>query len=189
MLRLSIKKIILFIIIISFFGALTLAFEVFFLVTNSNRPDIFPEQDMPPQENSSGLFSSYIGEDSNYLEMKAKSAVMIDVDRDNDLDLYYGYVQSYFFENQDGFFTEKTNEYGIETSGSTGLVAGDMDNNGFVDLLKWRFTPSTSTSLEDTYNTEFDNSPHLIIMNSGNHNYEAKEYLPSHTVPLSLIHI
>ena len=183
MLRLSIKKIRLFIIIVSFFGALTLAFEVFFLVTNSNRPDIFPEQDMPPQENSSGLFSSYIGEDSNYLEMKAKSAVMIDVDRDNDLDLYYGYVQSYFFENQDGFFTEKTNEYGIETSGSTGLVAGDMDNNGFVDLLKWRFTPSTSTSLEDTYNTEFDNSPHLIIMNSGNHNYEAKEYLPSHTVP------
>ena len=54
---------------------------------------------------------------------------------------------------------------------------------GFVDLLKWRFTPSTSTSLEDSYNTEFDNSPHLIIMNSGNHNYEAKEYLPSHTVP------
>ena len=178
-----IKNIRLFVIFVVSFGALLLAFEVYFLVTNSNRTEIFPDQDMPPQENSSGLFSSYIGENSNYLEMKAKSAVMIDVDRDNDLDLYYGYAQSYFFENQDGFFTEKTDEYGIETSGSTGLVAGDMDNNGFVDILKWRFTPSTSTSLEDSYNTEFDNSPHLIIMNNGNHNYEAKEYLPSYTVP------
>ena len=42
-------------------------------------------------------------------------------------------------QNQDGFFTEKTNEYGIETSGSTGLVAGDMDNNGYPDIIKWRF--------------------------------------------------
>ncbi len=183
MLKFSIKQIRLIFIIISFLGAALLAYEVYFLVTNSNRQNIFPDQDMPPQENSSGLFSSYVGEDSNYLEMKAKSAVMIDIDRDNDLDLYYGYAQSYFFENQDGFFTERTNQYGIETSGSTGLVAGDMDNNGFVDILKWRFTPSTSTSLEDSYNTEFDNSPHLIIMNTGNHNYQAKEYLPSYTVP------
>ena len=130
-----IKNIRLLVIFIVSFGALLLAFEVYFLVTNSNRTDIFPDQDMPPQENSSGLFSSYVGENSNYLEMKAKSAVMIDVDRDNDLDLYYGYAQSYFFENQDGFFTEKTDEYGIETSGSTGLVAGDMDNNGFPDII------------------------------------------------------
>ena len=173
MLGLRFKNIRLFIITLSLLGACVLAYEVYFLVVNSNRPDIFPDQNMPPQENSSGLFSSYIGENSNYLEMKAKSAVMIDVDRDNDLDLYYGYAQSYFFENQGGFFNEKTDEYGIETSGSTGLVAGDMDNNGFVDILKWRFTPSTSTSLEDSYNTEFDNSPHLIIMNNGNHNYES----------------
>tara|TARA_B110000014_G_C20125844_1_gene599656 strand:- start:4234 stop:6090 length:1857 start_codon:yes stop_codon:yes gene_type:complete len=167
----------------TFLMACLLAYEVYFLVTNSNRSDIFPDQDMPPQEHSSGLFSSYIGENSNYLEMKAKSAVMIDFDRDNDLDLYYGYSKSYFFENEDGFFTEMTDAYNIEESGSTGLVSGDIDNNGFPDILKWRFTPSTSTSLEDSYNTEFDNSPHLIIMNQGNHIYDTKEYLPSYTVP------
>tara|TARA_B100000029_G_scaffold508706_1_gene596239 strand:+ start:272 stop:2170 length:1899 start_codon:yes stop_codon:yes gene_type:complete len=179
----SIKNIRLIFVFGSLLIAFLLAYEVYFLVTNSNRSDIFPDQDMPPQENSSGLFSSYIGENSNYLEMKAKSAVMIDFDRDNDLDLYYGFSKSYFFENQDGLFTEMTSEYNIEESGSTGLVSGDMDNNGFPDILKWRFTPSTSTSLEDSYNTEFDNSPHLIIMNQGNHNYESKEYLPSYTVP------
>ena len=94
----SFKNIRLTIIVGSFLVACLLAYEVYFLVTNSNRSDIFPDQDMPPQDNSSGLFSGYIGEDSNYLEMKAKSAVMIDFDRDNDLDLYYGYSKSYFLE-------------------------------------------------------------------------------------------
>ena len=179
----SFKNIRLVVLTGALFLACLLAYEVYFLVTNSNRSEIFPDQDMPPQDNTSGLFSSYIGENSNYLEMKAKSAIMIDFDRDNDLDLYYGYSKSYFFENENGFFTEMTDAYNIEDSGSTGLVSGDMDNNGFPDILKWRFTPSTSTSLEDTYNTEFDNSPHLIIMNQGNHNYETKEYLPSYLVP------
>ncbi len=163
--------------------ACLLAYEVYFLVSNSNRSEVFPDQDMPAQDNSSGLFSSYIGENSNYLEMKAKSAIMVDLDRDNDLDLYYGFSKSYFFENDNGYFTEMTDIYNIESSGSTGLVTGDMDNNGYPDILKWRFTPSTSTSLEDSYNTEFDNSPHQIIMNQGNHNYVTKEYLPSYLVP------
>lgn len=163
--------------------ACLLAYEVYFLVSNSNRSEVFPNQDMPAQDNSSGLFSSYIGENSNYLEMKAKSAIMVDLDRDNDLDLYYGFSKSYFFENDNGYFTEMTDIYNIESSGSTGLVTGDMDNNGYPDILKWRFTPSTSTSLEDSYNTEFDNSPHQIIMNQGNHNYVTKEYLPSYLVP------
>ena len=179
----SFKNIRLTLVILSLMFAFLLAYEVFFLVVNSNRPEVFPDSDMPPQENSSGLFSSYIGENSNYLEMKAKSAIMIDFDRDNDLDLYYGFAKSYFFENEDGFFTEKTDMYNIESSGSTGLVSGDIDNNGYPDILKWRFTPSTSTSLEDSYNTEFDNSPHQIIMNHGNHVYETKEYLPSYLVP------
>ena len=163
--------------------ACLLAYEVYFLVSNSNRSEVFPDQDMPAQDNSSGLFSSYIGENSNYLEMKAKSAIMVDLDRDNDLDLYYGFSKSYFFENDNGFFTEMTDIYNIESSGSTGLVTGDMDNNGYPDILKWRFTPSTSTSLEDSYNTEFDNSPHQVIMNQGNHNYQTREYLPSYLVP------
>ena len=179
----SFKNIRLTLVILSLMFAFLLAYEVFFLVVNSNRPEVFPDSDTPPQENSSGLFSSYIGENSNYLEMKAKSAIMIDFDRDDDLDLYYGFARSYFFENEDGFFTEKTDMYNIESSGSTGLVSGDIDNNGYPDILKWRFTPSTSTSLEDSYNTEFDNSPHQIIMNHGNHVYETKEYLPSYLVP------
>ena len=180
---LSIKNIRLSVIILALLFAVVLAYEVYFLVVNSNRAEVFPDADMPPQENSSGLFSSYIGENSNYLEMKAKSAIMVDFDRDNDLDLYYGFSKSYFFENENGFFTERTNFYNIESSGSTGLVSGDIDNNGYPDILKWRFTPSTSTSLEDSYNTEFDNSPHQIIMNHGNHIYETKEYLPSYLVP------
>ena len=180
---LSLKNIRLSVIILALLFAVVLAYEVYFLVVNSNRAEVFPDADMPPQENSSGLFSSYIGENSNYLEMKAKSAIMVDFDRDNDLDLYYGFSKSYFFENENGFFTERTNFYNIESSGSTGLVSGDIDNNGYPDILKWRFTPSTSTSLEDSYNTEFDNSPHQIIMNHGNHIYETKEYLPSYLVP------
>jgi len=181
--KISFQKIRLLFLLSFFLMAILIAYEAFFIVTNSNRANIFPDQEMPPQNNSSGLFSSYIGEDSNYQAMKAKSAILIDFDRDNDLDLYYGFASSHFFENEDGIFTEMTNEYGINQAGSTGLVAGDIDNNGFPDILRWRYTPSTSTSLEDSYNTEFNNTPHLIIMNRGNHQYQTKEYLPSHTVP------
>ena len=184
MMGFSFKKIRLFFLLSTFFVALLLAYEIYFVVTNSNRDDSdFPGQDSPPQDTSSGLFSGYVGSDSDYEKMKAKGAVMIDFDRDNDLDLYYGYAQSHFFENENGFFTEMTDVYNIESSGSTGLVAGDMDNNGFVDILKWRFTPSTSTSLEDTYDTQFDNSPHFILMNQGNNQFDTKEYLPSHLIP------
>ncbi len=180
----SFKKIRLFFICSTLLIALLLAYEVYFLVTNSNRDsDNFPDQDSPPQENSSGLFSGYVGPDSDYQKMKAKCGIMIDFDRDNDLDLYYGFVKSYFFENQNGEFVERTDFYDIEDSGSTGLVAGDMDNNGFVDILKWRFTPSTGTSLDDVYDTQFDNAPHLILMNQGNNEFHKKEYLPSHLIP------
>ena len=101
---LSLKNIRLSVIILALLFAVVLAYEVYFLVVNSNRAEVFPDADMPPQENSSGLFSSYIGENSNYLEMKAKSAIMVDFDRDNDLDLYYGFSKSYFFENENGFY-------------------------------------------------------------------------------------
>ena len=184
MMGFSFKKIRLFFLSSILFIALLLAYEVYFVVTNSNRDDSnFPGQDSPPQDTSSGLFSGYVGSDSDYDKMKAKGAVMIDFDRDNDLDLYYGYSQSYFFENENGFFTDMTDIYDIESSGSTGLVAGDMDNNGFPDILKWRFTPSTSTSLDDTYDTQFNNSPHFILMNQGNNEFNTTEYLPSHLIP------
>ena len=50
-------------------GAALLAVEVYFVVTNSNRPDFFPEGE--PQEMTSGLFSAYIHEDNpDYEKMK-----------------------------------------------------------------------------------------------------------------------
>ena len=96
MMGFSFKKIRLFFLLSTFFVALLLAYEIYFVVTNSNRDDSdFPGQDSPPQDTSSGLFSGYVGSDSDYEKMKAKGAVMIDFDRDNDLDLYYGYAQSH----------------------------------------------------------------------------------------------
>ena len=55
-----------------------LASEAFFIVTNSNREDSnFPGQESPPQDMSSGLFSGYIGADSDYEKMKAKGATIL----------------------------------------------------------------------------------------------------------------
>ena len=72
-------------------GAALLAVEVYFVVTNSNRPDFF--SDGEPQNMSSGLFSAYIHEDNpDYNKMKAKGSVLCDFDLDGDLDLYYGYA-------------------------------------------------------------------------------------------------
>ena len=76
-------------------GAALLAVEVYFVVTNSNRPDFFSEGE--PQDMSSGLFSAYIHEDNlDYVKMKAKGSVLCDFDLDGDLDLYYGYTHSYY---------------------------------------------------------------------------------------------
>ena len=88
-------------IFISFVGVLLLAVEVFFSVTNSSRPDFWPnDTDAPYQDMSSGLFSGYVHEDNpDYEKMKAKGGALCDFDLDGDLDLYYGYVNSYYFEN------------------------------------------------------------------------------------------
>ena len=55
-------------------GVLLLGVEVFFLVTNSDRPEFWPEDtDAPQQEMSSGLFSGYVHEDNpDHEKMKAK---------------------------------------------------------------------------------------------------------------------
>ena len=46
-------------------GMTLLAVEVYFVVTNSNRPDFWPDDgDAPHQDMSSGLFSAYIHEDN-----------------------------------------------------------------------------------------------------------------------------
>ena len=44
-------------------GVLLLAVEVYFVVTNSDRPDFWPDDEgAPQQEMTSGLFSAYIHE-------------------------------------------------------------------------------------------------------------------------------
>ena len=83
------------------FGFILLAGEIFFMVTNSNRPDFYPEGES--QDMSSGLFSAYIHDDNpDYEKMKAKGSVLCDFDLDGDLDLYFGYVNSYYFERPHG---------------------------------------------------------------------------------------
>ena len=122
-------------------GVVLLAVEVYFVVTNSNRPDFWPDDDdAPPQEMSSGLFSGYVHEDNpDHEKMKAKGSVLCDFDLDGDLDLYFGYANSYYFENSGSVFKDKTIQYNIDDSGCRGIVVGDVDNNGYPDILKWRF--------------------------------------------------
>ena len=122
-------------------GAALLAVEVYFVVTNSNRPDFWPDDgDAPSQDMSSGLFSAYVNDDNpDHEKMKAKGSVLCDFDLDGDLDLYFGYVNSYYFENSGSAFKDRTMEYDIDNSGCRGIVVGDIDNNGYPDILKWRF--------------------------------------------------
>jgi len=138
-----------------------IASEIYFVVTNSNRPDFFEEG--PSQNMSSGLYSSYKNDENpDYEKIKAKSGIMVDFDLDGDLDLYYGYQYNYFFENENGYFNDKTAEYNVDNQGSFGLVAGDIDNNGYPDILKWRSN---------------DNDSHHLLLNNGNHEYNIVEYL------------
>ncbi|SVD34410.1 uncharacterized protein METZ01_LOCUS387264, partial [marine metagenome] len=94
-------------------GVVLLAVEVYFVVTNSNRPDFWPDDtDASPQEMTSGLFSGYVHEDNpDHEKMKAKGSVLCDFDLDGDLDLYFGYRDSYYFENSGSAFKDRTMEY------------------------------------------------------------------------------
>ena len=179
-----------------------LAVEVYFVVTNSNRPEFWPDDEgAPPQEMSSGLFSAYVHDDNpDHEKMKAKGSVLCDFDLDGDLDLYYGYVNSYYFENSGTVFKDKTMEYNIDDSGCRGIVVGDMDNNGYPDILKWRFMSEISPEHDcdeydyeevcvedpncfwDTNNcwngTEPQMLPHNILMNDGNNTFITHNFLP-----------
>ncbi len=64
-------------------------------------------QEPPPQDNTSGLFSAFVHPQNNESNnMKAKGGTFADFDLDGDLDLYYGYTSSHYFQNIDGVFTE-----------------------------------------------------------------------------------
>jgi len=181
-------------------GAALLAVEVYFVVTNSNRPDFFPEGES--QDMSSGLFSAYIHDDNpDYNKMKAKGSVLCDFDLDGDLDLYYGYANSYYFENLGDVFKDMTTDYGIDNSGCRGVLAGDLDNNGYQDILKWRYmseyTPyhdcndfeneadcnEDEDCIWDDDNCENNSDPvslpHVGLMNDGNNLFLPFEFLPS----------
>jgi len=138
--------------------------------------------------------------------MKAKGSVLCDFDLDGDLDLYFGYENSYYFKyglRDDGTkgFMDKTIQYNIDNSGCRGIVVGDIDNNGYPDIIKWRFNSETSPGhdcseydyeevcLEDSNcfwdtnncwnNTEAQSLPHIILMNDGNNFFFTHNFLPS----------
>ena len=116
----------------------------------------------PPQDNSSGLFSAFVHPQNNESNaMKAKGGILIDFDLDNDLDLYYGYTSCHYFQNVRGNFQEIP---GVPNSGIRGLVAGDIDNNGYPDILKWRYSSGL---------------PHYLLLNFGNHDFQQITYLNS----------
>ena len=151
-----------------FSGFALLAIEAYYIVTNSNRPDFFP-YDGEPQDMSSGLFSAYSHEENEDFEnMKAKGSILIDFDLDGDQDLYYGFEKSFYFINRNGNFENATVDFNIDTIGCNGIVAGDVDNNGFPDLIKYR--PS-------------DSHPHQILLNDGNHIFSTRNYLPIDELP------
>jgi len=196
-------------IFIIMMGVVLLAVEAYFVVTNSNRPDFWPDDtDAPTQDMSSGLFSSYVHDDNpDHEKMKAKGGVLCDFDLDGDLDLYYGYVNSYYFENTDSLFKDKTVDYNIDNSGCRGVVVGDMDNNGYPDIIKWRFISEVqpdhdcaeydyeTVCIEDTNCLWEENNcvndaepqilPHKILMNDGNNTFITHSFLP----PTELIYL
>ena len=163
---------------------LLVASEAYFMVVNSNRPDFFEEGE--PQDMSSGLYSAYIhSENSDYRKIKAKGGVLIDFDLDGDLDLSYGYSSSYYFKNDNGIYVDITDEYLIDTQGSRAMVSGDIDNNGYPDILKWRFQeydPIDSLLFEGHISPN-QRMPHHLLMNWGCHQFSTIQYLSEETLP------
>ena len=152
-----------------------------FKVVNSNRVEFYEEGE--PQDMSSGLFSAYINDgNSDYIRIKAKGGVLIDFDLDGDLDLSYGYSTSYYFKNEEGIY-ERVD---IDNQGARGMVAGDIDNNGYPDLLKWRFQEYDAIDSllykndEELYRTRMN---HHLLMNSGSHEFNTLIYLQEQQLP------
>ena len=156
----------------------------FFLVVNSNRVEFYQEGE--PQDMSSGLFSAYINDgNADYNRIKAKGGVLVDFDLDGDLDLSYGYSDSYYFKNNNGIFEDVTEQFDIDTQGSRGMVAGDIDNNGYPDLLKWRFQEydAIDSLLYYNENNVERRMSHHLLMNNGSHEFNTLVYLQESQLP------
>jgi len=132
-------------------GMVLLAVEVYFVVTNSNRPDFWPEDgDAPYQDMSSGLFSAYVNDDNpDYEKMKAKGSVFCDFDLDGDLDLlaiqeedddqFMLYMNEGFDDGSLEFVEAYTfyRSYG-DISASRIIAISDYDNDGDQDVYVGR---------------------------------------------------
>ena len=156
----------------------------YFEVVNSNRSDFYINTE--PQNMSSGLYSAYINDGNpDYNKVKAKSGLLIDFDLDGDLDLTYGYNQSYYFRNHNGVFYDITQSYGIDIQGSRGLVSGDLDNNGYPDILKWRFKDydAIDSLLYYDVNNSYRSMSHHLLMNQGSHEFKIIKYLDDSQLP------
>ena len=170
--------------VIIFLGAALISSEAHFLVTNSNRVDFYVEGE--PQDMSSGLFSSYINDgNSDYRRIKAKGGLLIDFDLDGDLDLTYGYSDSYYFKNNNGVYEDITDSYDIDNQGSRGMIAGDIDNNGYPDILKWRFQEydEIDSLLYQNDDILYRRMSHHLLMNNGSHEFNTLIYLQEAQLP------
>ncbi len=155
--------------------------SAYFIVVNSNRVEFYEQGE--PQDMSSGLYSSYINDgNSDYNRIKAKGGVLADFDLDGDLDLAYGYSSSYYFKNENGIYERVE----IDNQGSRGMVAGDLDNNGYPDLLKWRFQEYDAIDSLLYYNDDNiyrTRMSHQLLMNNGAHEFNTLIYLQEQQLP------
>ena len=156
----------------------------YFMVVNSNRVEFYEEGE--PQDMSSGLYSAYINDgNTEYNKIKAKGGLLVDFDLDGDLDLTYGYSSAYYFKNNNGIYEDITDSYDIDSQGSRGMVAGDLDNNGYPDILKWRFQEydEIDSLLYQNDPNPYRRMSHHLLMNNGSHEFNTLIYLQEQQLP------
>ena len=93
-------------------------------------------------EDVSQLLDGFV-RDSNLDEFQGEGlggAAWLDYDNDSDLDLFLpngrGGVSALFRNNGDETFTDVAEEAGVAyAGGSSGVVIGDLDNNGYADIF------------------------------------------------------